>query len=330
MKKILLCLFIVKLSLFPQVYLEKLYDAIENNNTREIQNIVISYNVNLNNIYLNRESSFASVYGDSYYTYTPLNWAILCKNINSIDILLKLGADLEIETEYDYYTYHFSMRPLMLAVNLSNSQNIISFLIKKGANINAQNDEGKTALMYSCCTETEHKSFTDYTKILINSGADINIKDNEERTALMYAAYSHSSTSVDLLIKNKADINAMDIYGSTPLMYACFNSNKDSFGTLNPDVVKLLIKYGSDVNAYDNYGNTALLYAVMMARDTLYQVKDENNKDYKNIYDTIKFLIDNGADVNVKNNRGETPLSISSGNITDLLMESGAYLNNYM
>lgn len=325
MKKIILCLFLVNFTLFSQKYVSQLYDAVENNNTEKIKDIVSNYNIDLNNTFLKTETSLAATFETFYLNFTPLNWAIHCKNLEAISTLLNLGADLELETKY-YGYYSFSLRPLMFAVNLGEMEKVISFLIQKGAKIDAKNIDGKTALMYAACCEGANIGNINLCRMLINAGANIHIKDNEGITALMYAAYSHDSECVDLFIKNKANINEKDKNSATALIYACKNSSYGLYGTLNPNVVNSLVKDGADVNAVDNEGNTALLYAVMIAKNTLsYVEEDDIYGDYKNIYETIEILLKNGAKVNIKNNKGESPLSISAGSVTDLLVKYGAY-----
>ena len=68
-------------------------------------------------------------------------------------------------------------------------------------------------------------------KVLINAGADVNAKDNEGKTALMYAAYNSGKVSVDLLIKNKANINAKDNDGNTALLHAIRSYRDDGIST---------------------------------------------------------------------------------------------------
>ena len=57
----------------------------------------------------------------------------------------------------------------------------IKAAIKNGADVNARDEDGSTALMYAVVLNTN----PDVIKALIAAGADINAKDEEGRTALM-------------------------------------------------------------------------------------------------------------------------------------------------
>ena len=60
-------------------------------------------------------------------------------------------------------------------------------LIRQGAAINAQNNDGWTALILALDKENP-----EIAKLLIDAGADVNIQDNEGWTALLWAsAYRH-------------------------------------------------------------------------------------------------------------------------------------------
>ena len=65
----------------------------------------------------------------------------------------------------------------MYAIEIGNKE-MISMLIEKGIDINAQDYDGWTALMYA-----SDKLNKDIVSILIKNGADINIKDNSGWTA---------------------------------------------------------------------------------------------------------------------------------------------------
>ena len=65
---------------------------------------------------------------------------------------------------------------------------IIKHLIKSGANLNAKDNDGKTALMYA----VDGIESLDIVKLLINSGADVNIKDNDGENALDHAYFANA------------------------------------------------------------------------------------------------------------------------------------------
>src|SRR5205814_251421 len=77
----------------------------------------------------------------------------------------------------------FGWTPLIAAVYQNNS-NIVDYLIKVGANVNAPDNKGVTPLMWAIGKGDEE---LDLVKLLVLSGADINAKDGQGATALDYA-----------------------------------------------------------------------------------------------------------------------------------------------
>jgi len=75
-------------------------------------------------------------------------------------------------------------------------------LIKAGADVNARNNEGRTALMHaSWLTGPQNEQVQiEVVKTLIDAGADVNPKDNDGKTALYYAEVGKKRQKlVDLL-----------------------------------------------------------------------------------------------------------------------------------
>lgn len=60
----------------------------------------------------------------------------------------------------------------------------MEFLIEKGADVNAKDNDGKTPLMFASAFDNSR-----VVKLLIGKGADVNAKDNGGWSALIYAAY---------------------------------------------------------------------------------------------------------------------------------------------
>ena len=88
-------------------------------------------------------------------------------------------------------------------------------LIEEGTDVNAQDNEGWTALMWAL--EYGH---TEVVKLLIEEGADVNAKDKKGFTALMYSSREGNTEIVKLLIEAGADVNAKDKDGFTAFMWA--------------------------------------------------------------------------------------------------------------
>ena len=82
--------------------------------------------------------------------------------------------------------------------------------MKKGLDINYQNEEGRTILMRAA--KRDHK---DVVRILVDNGADVNKRDLNGKTALMGAAKKGNKTIVKKLMEAGADLNIQDVKGRT-------------------------------------------------------------------------------------------------------------------
>jgi len=97
--------------------------------------------------------------------------------------------------------------------------------IKNRANVNAMDKVGLTPLMWAAMLNPD----TEVMAVLINAGADVNAKNNNGFTALMLAAGNSSPEGIRALAKAGADVNASANNGKTPLMLAAMlNPNPEA------------------------------------------------------------------------------------------------------
>ncbi|MBQ6655941.1 MAG: ankyrin repeat domain-containing protein [Ottowia sp.] len=150
--------------------------------------------------------------------------------------------------------------------DFGSSSKRIERLLMDGANPNAADKEGKTALMHAVSPWGK----IDAVNPLIAAGAEVNAADNNGKTALMHAVSDSYIPAVELLIAAGADANARDNDGKTALMHVkiptIIDQTSDQSGAsaalgLAEMNIKLLLDAGADVNAADNEGKTALALA---------------------------------------------------------------------
>jgi hypothetical protein len=158
--------------------------------------------------------------------------------------------------------------------NEKNCEKILSLLLEKGANTDAQDGNGITPLMGAVQKMAP-------LKILVAKGANINIQNKNGETALMYAVkggllkvilggipvVGGSIDATKLLISKGADINIQDKWGKTALMHAAgaVNAMGNKYGTYT-DILGILIEKGAKLEAEDKEGNTALYWAQRYGR----------------------------------------------------------------
>ncbi len=171
--------------------------------------------------------------------------------------------------------------PLIKAVSKGDTTTVRA-LLAKGADVQARDAAGRTALMYAA----ENGDPTTVQALLTN-GADVNARDWQGWTALLYAAENGDITTVQTLLEHKAHVNAKsEGSGWTALMSAAAR------GRLS--VVQALLARGAEANTRDKDDQTALLMAVQQGYTAIVQA-----------------LLEGGADVNVKNKDGKTALAIA-------------------
>ena len=185
-------------------------------------------------------------------------------------------------------------------------------LIETGADVNAKDKDGGTALMYAA-----RNGHTKTVEKLIELGADVNSKDKFGGTALIWVARNGRTENVEKLVELGADVNARDNGGWTALHWAAGHT----------ETVEKLVELGADVNARDKSGWTALMHAASNGRtktvEKLVELgADVNAKDKdgntaliwaarNGCTETMKKLIELGADVNARDKSGWTALSSS-------------------
>jgi ankyrin repeat protein len=132
-------------------------------------------------------------------------------HIDVVKLLIDKGVDVNAKSNDGWkvimYAYpahprltdgrHMDMTALMLA-SIAGYIDVVKLLIDKGANVNAKNNNGWTALML--VSQIAHQmSHIDLIELLIDKGADVNAKSNDGWTALKLAKKIRHSTVVQIL-----------------------------------------------------------------------------------------------------------------------------------
>jgi ankyrin repeat protein len=221
----------------------------------------------------------------------------------------------------------------------------IKALLDKGADVNAKDKRGKTALILAslqgAVSEEGYRRETspqgvkcrvDTVSLLLEKGADVNAKDQDGGIALMEATFWGRVKVAELLMSKGAEVNAKNQRGETVLIKAV------SSPYLSPELVQTLLDKGADVNAKNNEGQTALLAIaekgnIQVAQMLLAKGANINTKDNygqtllmkavevatgfqdKNgrlaLVNFVEFALANKADLNAKNNKGESVLKLA-------------------
>lgn len=295
------------------------------------------------------------------YGETALIWAVQENHPEAAQVLIAHGAEVNgrtdaIKREKDRFGLegvltilpHGDWTPLMYAAR-QGSLEAAQTLVKAGADVNAADPDGATALMVAIIN-----GHYDTAAMLADKGANPNITDAAGMGAL-YAAVDmntlgevfgrpdrHSPdkcSAVDLmkvLLAHGADPNARlktptlqrahtpgDFAlntGATPLMRAAKNGDSAA--------IRVLLDHGADPNAVEKNGTTALMLAAGLGRGTGAFTKDYATE--AELLDAVKLLVAAGADVNAVDENGETPLHYgaqASDDIVKFLAGRGAKLD---
>ncbi len=126
-------------------------------------------------------------------------------------------------------------------------------LIKAGANPNAKNRYGVTALSLTC-----QNGNGEFVKLLLDAGADPSARLNGGESPLMTAARTGRPEAVKHLLNAGAAVNTTEHRGQTALMWAAAEGNTE--------VVTMLLEAGADKSISLRSGYNALFFAVREGR----------------------------------------------------------------
>lgn len=131
---------------------------------------------------------------------------------------------------------HNSVRALQ---DLSCSTEMVQILINAGADVNARDNDGITALHWAA-----GYNLVEITRMLLKSGANVGASDGSGYTPLHNAASGPTTEIIQMLIEAGADVNAVSIHSERPLLLAEKSRAISSDGDSMEPVRSLLRRYG--------------------------------------------------------------------------------------
>lgn len=233
---------------------------------------------------------------------TALQAAVAGNHTQIIQLLLDAGADvnrpaatkdgknaLQIVLENDH-TETLDMLlasrfDLELATRIASAlghEMVINLLIRKGANLEARDEYGCTALDHAARGGHERAL-----EILIKNGANIAAITHAGNLVLNTAARAGHLKAIEVLLKNGVDVTATNIHQSSALQSAAFRGRTD--------VLNFLLLRGAKVEAYNALGFTALHSAALGGHE-----------------EAVQALIHKGANTMAKTHKEYTALHIAA------------------
>lgn len=179
--------------------------------------------------------------------------AIRVHNTEQFDLALSSGADLSVRTAMAYTLLHESIvaDPYMTFMT-----KLLSFNADGVALLNAASSHGTTPLMKA----VEFKQVALVQK-LYELGADINAQDALGRTALMIGAMTNTSWAAKVLVPRGADPDLVDVDGRRAVDLALLYGNARVASDLNGSALAVVPGYIAP-RVQNNYDGLNLIYII--------------------------------------------------------------------
>jgi ankyrin repeat protein len=156
-------------------------------------------------------------------------------------------------------------------------------LLGRGAKVNAQNANGRTAL-----TAAVMGNHVEVARALIAAGANPNIQDDNRNNALLVTGETGNVAMLREVLKANPDLARTNRFGGTALIPAADRGHVE--------YVREILKTKINVNHVNNLGWTALLEAVILG---------DGGSRHTEI---VRLLLAAGANPNLADRDGVTPL----------------------
>ncbi|WP_265024303.1 ankyrin repeat domain-containing protein [Wolbachia endosymbiont (group A) of Epagoge grotiana] len=245
-----------------------------------------------------------------------LSWAACKNSVNVAQLLLSIGADIDIRCDQNWTPLHYAVS--------AGQYDMVRFLVDQGASILAKDNNVKTPLrivnelgntevanflrakldkyLFSAIERKDIRKVSDF----LDGGANIEAKGINNQTPLCVASCKGNLYVLKLLLSRNAKVNVQDDSRKTPLHYAAREGHSD--------VAELLLGRGTMINAEDCFGMAPLHYAA-----------------YHNRKNMVSFLIKQDAKIEAVDKEAKTPLHYAAGkghlDVAELLLDRGAIID---
>ncbi|KAJ5355479.1 uncharacterized protein N7496_012691 [Penicillium cataractarum] len=181
-----------------------------------------------------------------------------------------------------------------------NSMDCFAELISRGADVMAQDNEGRTILHHIGRRIIVSSALR--TAVTANPSL-IHLADDANETALHYALRDKCPEMIQFLLDNGADLLQPDKNGDTALHHI------SKFFKLDQVLFERFIRAGVDINARNKIGETPIFDLLKQNNENVCgSAEDQIYKD-----SAFEFLLNSGADVFARRNDGSTLLHLLAG-----------------
>jgi len=271
---------------------EILVKAAAEANNEQIENLCKIHGTDVNSVYAG---------------HTALQAACQNGHIDTVKMLLKLGADTESQDKDGDRAVHHA--------TFSDVENIIDILFESKADINARNKRRQTALHVAV-----NKGHFCNVEELIKLKAHLNLQDSEGDTALHDGITKKRDDIVKALIDAGADISLTNTNGFNAIHHAALRGNTNAIRIMLSENDKPWV-----VNEQKDDGYSALHLAALNNHGQSVELLiklGKANKDYQNTNlqtplhlaiqrqhtEIVEILVRQGASLSLQDKDGDSPL----------------------